>query len=120
MIFVIADHKDNRLKPITNELIVFAQKVAKDFNQPVAAVVMASSAGSIADELKTRKIDRVITVEDPALAEYDAETYVRVLSKVFEGNEPFLVVAGHTTQGVDFMPRLAAVLRRPLIAGCVD
>ena len=27
---------------------------------------------------------------------------------------------GHTTQGMDFAPRLAVALRRPLIAGCVE
>ena len=120
MILVVADHKDNRLKPITNELLVFAQRVGRDFSQPVAVVVLAASAGNFAEELKTRKIDRVITVEDPAFAEYDAEAYLRALAKVIESNDAFLVVAGHTTQGVDFMPRLAAALRRPLIAGCVD
>lgn len=119
MIIVIADHKDRRLKSLTNELLVFAQKVGRDFNQPVAAVVLASQVGPLAEELKTRKIDRVITIEDPALAEYDAEAYVQVLSKLLEGMEAFLIVAGHTTQGVDFMPRLAASLRKPLIAGCV-
>jgi electron transfer flavoprotein alpha subunit len=30
------------------------------------------------------------------------------------------VIAGHTTQGYDFAPRLAVAMRRPLIAGCVE
>ena len=117
---MVADHKDNRVEPLTNELLVFAQRVGRDFNQPDAAVVLAANAGVLAEELKTRRIDRIITIEDPALADYDAEAYVKALSKALEGKEAFLLVAGYTTQGVDFMPRLAAGLRRPLIAGCVD
>ena len=31
MIFVIAEHKDNKLKPITSELLVFAQRVGPRF-----------------------------------------------------------------------------------------
>ena len=37
MIFVIAEHKDNKLKPITSELLVFAQRAGRDFGQPVGA-----------------------------------------------------------------------------------
>ena len=62
MIFVLTDHKENRFKPITNELIAFAQKVGREFNQPVAAVVLAADAAALAADLKTRKINQVITI----------------------------------------------------------
>jgi electron transfer flavoprotein alpha subunit len=45
---------------------------------------------------------------------------VEILKGIIEQEKPFLVLAGHTTQGMDFAPRLAAGLRRPLIAGCVE
>src|SRR2546425_4311366 len=120
MIFVIAEHKDNKLKPITSELLVFAQRAGRDFGQPITAVVLGSSTSTLADELKTRKIDRVITAEDVQLAEYNPDSYVQVLKSIFEKEKPFLVLIGHTTQGMDFAPRLAVALRRPLIAGCVE
>ena len=59
MIFVIAEHKDNKLKPITSELLVFAQRVGRDFDQPVTAVVLGSGTAALADELKSKKIGRV-------------------------------------------------------------
>jgi electron transfer flavoprotein alpha subunit len=120
MIFVITEHKDNKLKPITNELLVFAQRVGREFNQPVTAVVLGNNVGAIAGDLKSRKIDRVITAEHASLAEYNPDTYVSVLKGLLSAEKPFLVIAGHTTQGYDFTPRLAVALRRPLIAGCVD
>ena len=120
MIFVVAEHKNDRLKPITNELLVFAQKVGREFNQPIGVVVLASSAGSLVDDLKARKVDRVIVVEHPALAEYDAEIYVRALRQVLDGSNAFLLVAAQTSQGADFMPRLSAALRKPLISGCIE
>ena len=120
MIFVITEHKDNKLKPITSELLVFAQRVGRDFGQPVTAVVLGSSTASLADELKTRKIDRVITAEDADLGEYNPDSYVEVLKSILEKEKPFLVLIGHTTQGMDFAPRLSVRLRRPLIAGCVE
>jgi electron transfer flavoprotein alpha subunit len=120
MIFVITEHKDNKLRPITSELLVFAQRVGRDFGQPVTAVVLGSSVAGFAEELKTRKIDRVITAEHAGLGEYNPDSYVEVLKSILEKEKPFLVLIGQTTQGMDFAPRLAVRMRRPLIAGCVE
>jgi electron transfer flavoprotein alpha subunit len=120
MIFVIAEHRDNKLKPITSELLVFAQRMSRDFTQPITAVILGSSTAALADDLKTKKIDRVITVEDAQLAEYDPDSYIQVLKAILEKEKPFAVAIGHTTQGMDFAPRLAVALRKPLIAGCVE
>src|SRR5262245_49198027 len=120
MIFVVAEHKDNKLKPITSELLVFAQRLGRDFGQPVTAVVLGSGIGALADELKTKKIDRVITADHESLADYSPDAYGEVLKDILGKEKPFAVLIGHTTQGMDFAPRLAVALRRPLIAGCVE
>src|SRR5262245_1349847 len=120
MIFVVAEHKDNKLKPITSELLVFAQRVSRDFGQPITAVVLGSGATALADELKSRKIERVLLADHEQLAEYNPDSYVEVLKELVEKEKPFLVLMGHTTQGLDFAPRLAVAVRRPLIAGCVE
>jgi len=120
MIFVLTEHKDNKLRPITNELLVFAQRAGREFGQPVTAVVLGNNTAPIADELKSKKIDRVITAEHADLAEYSPDTCVTVLKGILASEKPFLVIAGHTTQGYDFAPRLAVAMRRPLIAGCVE
>src|SRR5580704_10750247 len=106
MIFVLTEHRDNKLKPITNELLVFAQRVGKEFGQPVTAVVLGSNTAAIAEELKAKKIDRIITAEHADLAEYNPDVYVSVLKDMLASEKPFLVIAGHTTQGYDFTPRL--------------
>jgi electron transfer flavoprotein alpha subunit len=48
------------------------------------------------------------------------DPYVETLKGIIDKEKPFLVLVGHTTQGMDFAPRLAVALRRPLIAGCVE
>src|SRR5215813_4402527 len=119
MIFVIAEHRDNRLKPITFELLAFAQRVGRDFSQPITAVVLGSTPAPVAAELQSKKIDRVITAESPHLGEYSPDAYVEVLKGIVEKEKPFLVLVGNTTQGMDFAPRLSVAFRKPLIAGCV-
>ncbi len=120
MIFVVAEHKDNKLKPITSELLVFAQRLGRDFNQPVTAVVLGTGVEPLAEELKTKKINRVMIADHPDLAEYTPDSYVGVLKSILEQEKPFVVLIGHTTQGMDFAPRLAVSMRHPLIAGCVE
>src|SRR5437867_9741785 len=120
MIFVIAEHKDKKLKPITSELLVFAQRLSRDFSRPVTAVVLGAGVEALAGELKAKKIDRVIVTDHPDLAEYTPDAYVGVLQSIIEQEKPFVVLVGHTTQGMDFAPRLAVSMRRPLIAGCVE
>src|SRR6185436_15287263 len=102
MIFVVAEHKDHKLKSITSELIVFAQRVSRDFGQPITAVVLGSSTAALADELRSKKIDRVITAEHEQLAEYNTDIYTEILKGIIEKEKAFLVLAGHTTQGMDF------------------
>src|ERR1041384_2260803 len=104
MIFVIAEHKDNKLKPITSELLVFAQRVGRDFNQPISAILLGSDVGALVDELRQKKIDRVIAIQHEQLAEYNPDSYVEALKEIIDREQPFLVLTGHTTQGMDFAP----------------
>jgi electron transfer flavoprotein alpha subunit len=120
MIFVIVEHKDNKLKLITTELLVFAQRVGRDFNQPITAVVLGSHTDALVEELKGKKIDRIIAAQHEQLANYTPDTYVEILKGILDKENPFLVLMGHTTQGMDFAPLLAVALRKPLIAGCVE
>src|SRR5262245_39757614 len=120
MIFVIAEHKDNKLKPITSELLVFAQRVSRDFNLPITAVVLGSHTDSLVNELKAKKIDRIMASDHEEFAAYLPDPYVNTLKAIVEQEKPFLVLMGHTTQGMDFAPLLAVALRKPLIAGCVE
>ena len=120
MIFVVAEHKDSKLKSITSESLVFAQRLGREFGQPITAVVLGAGVAPLAEELKTKKIDRVVVAEHADLAEYSPDSYVAVLKAIFDKEKPFVVLTGHTTQGMDFTPRLAVSMRRPLIAGCVE
>jgi electron transfer flavoprotein alpha subunit len=120
MILVVAEHLDGKLKTITHESIAFAQRVGAELNLPVAVLLLGSGVEPLAEGLKKAKVDRLLTIDLPDLKDYDPGHYVNALKTVLETEKPFLVVTGHTTQGMDFMPRLAVSLRRPLIAGCVE
>jgi electron transfer flavoprotein alpha subunit len=117
MILVVTEHREGKLTATSHELIVFAQRAGRDLGLPVHALVLGSVA---LDTLKAARIDRILTLDDPRLSGYDPDLYVHVVKSVAEQHKPALIVAGHTTQGMDFMPRLAVALHKPFVAGCVD
>lgn len=119
MILVVTEHREGKFTPVSNELIVFGQRAGRELGVPVHAVVIGS-AGAGMETLKSAKIDRILTVDDARLEAYDPDAYVAAIRTVLERQTPSLIVAGHTTQGMDFMPRLAVALRKPLVAGCVN
>jgi len=117
MILVVAENQDGRLRANTAELVVFAQRLGRDLGMPVVAV-----AAGVADFelLKAAKIERVVSFEISNLESYDFSLFIPALRSLIEQEKPAVVLTGHTTQGMDFMPRLAAALRVPLAAACVD
>jgi electron transfer flavoprotein alpha subunit len=115
MILVVAENQDGRLRANTAELVVFAQRVGRDLGMPVTVAV---PGGVSIDLLKAARIDRIISLD--GLETDDPNVYVHALRSLMERDKPALVVAGHTTQGMDVMPRIAAALRAPLAAACVD
>jgi electron transfer flavoprotein alpha subunit len=119
MILVLTEHREGKFTANTSELIVFAQRAGRDMGMPVHAAVLGS-AGVALDVLKAAKIDRVVTIEGSRLNAYDPDGYVSAVRAILDRQSPALIVAGHTTQGMDFMPRLAVALRKPLVAGCVN
>ncbi len=120
MILVVIEHTGSGLKPSTSELLAFAGRVGRDFGLPIAAVVLGSGTSKLVEELQTRKVDRILVVDDPALGEYGPEKYLHALKSIIATQKPSIVATAHSARGMDFMPRLSVALRKPLVAGCVE
>jgi electron transfer flavoprotein alpha subunit len=119
MILVIIEHTGDALRPGTNELLGFAHRVGRDFGLSTAALVLGAGTSSIVDKLKELKIDRILSVDDPALGEYGPEKYVHALKSVIASQKPIIVATAHSARGMDFMPRLAVALRKPFVPSCI-
>lgn len=120
MILAIIEQDAGKLKPGTNELLAFAQRAGREFGLTTTALVLGANTASLLEDLKSRKMDRILVVDDPALSEYDPDRYVHVVKTVLETEKPFIVATAHSVRGIDFMPRVAVALRKPFIAGCVE
>jgi electron transfer flavoprotein alpha subunit len=109
-ILVIAEHRDGRLKGIVKEVLSCAAALKPSVGGDIHAVVLGEDVGAFATELASAGADKVWSVEDAKLSQYTPEAYVAAVKSLLEQLQPKLVLTGHSYQGIDFFPRLAAAM----------
>jgi electron transfer flavoprotein alpha subunit len=110
-VLVVAEQRDGRLNRATWETIAAAQQIGG----PIQVVVLGSGIDAVAAEVASAQVERVLTIDDPALAQYTADGYVAAVSAVIARAQPAVVCLPHTYQTRDLAPALAARLGRPLV-----
>ena len=78
-VLVIAEHREGRLNRATWEAIAAAQQAGR-----VRIAVPGSGVDGIAAEVAAADCERVLVVDDPALARYTADGYVLALAAVVQ------------------------------------
>jgi len=118
-ILVLAEHRNGELRDITFESLTAANALGAANNLAVTGLLLAHEASSLVDRLQGA-CDTVLFMEDPELAEYSAEHYLAVLEMLLRERKPLLTMIGHTAEGMDLAPALAARLSLPLVTDCVQ
>jgi electron transfer flavoprotein alpha subunit len=114
-VWVVADVADHRIAPVTLEALSAARTLADSLGAYVYGVLLGSgvtdgSAGlttSLTQTLYQVGADGVRVADDPSLAQYALEPRLKVLSDLFEEEQPEVVMFGATAQGQELAPRLA-------------
>jgi electron transfer flavoprotein alpha subunit len=115
MILVIAEHSAGQIHRSTWEALAAAQALG----QPVTVVAVGHDLEALGAALGVAQVAQVVLVEHAAVSAYTADGYVSALAPVVESLAPALVLAAHTYQARDFMPKLAARCARGLVSDCV-
>jgi len=118
-ILLFIEQRDGVLNRTSLEAMVAAQGIASGTGEKLSAVVLGSSIGGVANEVASKKLEAVNTVEDDKLAEYTPDGYVAALKQAIEKLDPRLVILSHTYQVRDFAPKLAARLGKTFVTDCV-
>ena len=105
--------EDNRgsVHRMSKEAIAGAQNI--DGN--VTALVLGANAESLAQELSSFEIDKTLIVSHDMVLTYNSDGYTEVVTKVIQSIDPDVIIAGHSYQTRDFMPRVSARLDIPFI-----
>ncbi|HLL13556.1 MAG TPA: electron transfer flavoprotein subunit alpha/FixB family protein [Pyrinomonadaceae bacterium] len=117
-ILVFAEHRGGAFNKTSFEAMAAAQQLGASLGQPVSAVVLGTDA-SRASEVAAYKLDKVVSVENPKLADYTPDGYADAMERAVRALDPQFVIMPHTYLVRDYAPKLAARFGKDLISDCV-
>jgi len=110
---------DKAVLPVSLECVTAGRKLADALRGRLLGLIMGSSVGESADEVRHFGLDRLYTVDCPLLGVYHPETYCPALLKAYEESKPNVILMGETLTSADLAPRVAFALNTGLITDCV-
>lgn len=119
-VMVYAEVTDNKLAPISSELLGCGHKLASNLGEELIAVLIGSGIKTIAPDIIAFGADKVYTVDNSILKDYQGDTYLQVMERVVKQVSPQIFLMGHTSIGRDLAPRLAFRLKTTANLDCVD
>ena len=118
-IWVFAEQRDGSLKGVGYELLARGRDLADTLDTELCAVCFGHDIGAV-DQLIASGADKVYLVDDLTLANNDEDLYTGELARLIQEHESEIVLAGATSLGRAFIPRVAAILKTGLTADCTD
>ena len=120
-IWVFAEQHGGTVADVAFELLAKAQelKAQRGGGAKVCAVLLGSGLPAAAEQsLIASGADIVYKVDDPNLADYEANVYVDAVAQLVEKHRPEVILAGATAVGRAFFARVAVKVRTGLTADC--
>ena len=114
-IYVVIEHLRGQIADISYVMLAAARVLAGGTGGEVVGVLLGHEAQGLAGTLAA---NRVLYVDDPALADFTPDAYQQVLAGRIQEDAPRAVLLGHTSVGMDVASGLSARLDLPLVSQC--
>lgn len=120
-VWVVAEVADGALTPATLEAMGQGRDIADQFGVYLYGVLLGSDLDEeLGQALIRHGADKVFLLDDPALAQYQVETYTQALADLVNKRRPEILLMPASPLGNDLAPRLAQRLGTGLISHCVQ
>jgi electron transfer flavoprotein alpha subunit len=119
-VLVFGELADGKLASITTELLGCGRRLADELKEDLCCVLACDTVGAASKEAVAFGANKVYVVEDPALKEYQADSYMQVAEKMAKDLSPRVILMGQTLMGRDLAPRLAFRLGTSVTTDCLD
>jgi electron transfer flavoprotein alpha subunit len=116
-VWVFAEQRDGKIKSVSLELLAKARELAGALKTEVCAVCFGQAIQNV-PQLIAHGADKVFLVENPELATNPEDYLTYQLSGLIQEYKPEIVLAGATSLGRSFIPRVAARVQCGLTADC--
>ena len=116
-IWVFAEQRDGRLKSVAYELLAKGRELADSLKTELSAVCFGHSINET-NHLIAYGADKVYLVDSPDFANNPEDLCTHQLVELIRQYEPEVVIAGATSLGRSFIPRVASIIETGLTADC--
>jgi len=116
-VWVFAEQRGSQFKGVAYELVAKGRQLADTLKTELSAVCFGHGLKEI-EKLMAQGADKVYVIDDPALAQQNEDFYTQELARLIQEHQPEIVLAGATSLGRAFIPRVAAILKTGLTADC--
>jgi len=117
-ICVYVEHDQNRIHPVTYELLGKARELADKINHPVIALFIGYDIKEEAKILWDFGAENVFVYDYPELENFRIEPYAACFEDFILNQKPSTILVGGTTVGRSLAPRVAARIHTGLTADC--
>jgi electron transfer flavoprotein alpha subunit len=118
-VFIILEQRAGVLNRMSLETLVAGQQLAAQTGTTASAALAGHGISLLANELATKKLEKVYAVEHDLLAAYTADGYTAALEQLIRKINPSTVLFPHTYQVRDFAPKLATRFNQVLISDAI-
>ncbi|MEA3442177.1 MAG: electron transfer flavoprotein subunit alpha/FixB family protein [Chloroflexota bacterium] len=118
-ILVYGELTNGQLATITTELLGCGRKLADNLNEELSCLLASDMIGEASKEAIAFGADKVYTIEEPSLKQYQASSYIQIVEKLVKDISPRAILFGQTAIGRDLAPHLAFRLGVSLATDCL-
>jgi len=119
-VIVYGELVNGKLPSITSELLGCGRSLADELNKDLSCILVSDTVGEASKEAIAFGADKVYTVENPLLKEYQGDAHIQVAERLARETSPRIILMGQTSIGRDLAPRLAFRLKTGLSTDCID
>ncbi len=117
-VWVFAEQSRGVVSSVTFELLGEGRKLADKRKTKLSAVLLGHGITARTADLIAHGADIVYVADDPALKDFNDDSYSAVLVTLATLHKPEIILAGATAIGRSFFPKVAAKLYTGLTADC--
>ena len=119
-VLIVGEVTDGQLDDTTKELLAHGRQVADDLQGQLAVAILGTSFGQLPEEAIALGADKVYTVTDPLLQEYQVDAYTEAITNLAREQTPAVILLGKTSMGSEVGPRVAFRLDTGLAQDCLE
>jgi electron transfer flavoprotein alpha subunit len=117
-VWVFAEQHKSEIASVSLELLGEGRKLADKRGSKLSAVFIGAGIKDKTKDLIAYGADIVYVADDPALKDFNDDTYAAVLTTLAYQHKPEIILAGATAIGRSFFPKVASTLYAGLTADC--